>query len=425
MSQGGHNTRRTLALVALVALLGNAAAYPAMPGSCEGVFSGAHVPKKDPAADEAGGWRIQVVPRLICLLCVADCIALRATVCGAFSHRVSMRNWQISNVSRTGSAVKTAHVSLLNDDSSASYSGFLLKSFDAYTGAYIGKFSDFPSGTELFRGCPVAEAALGHSNLVYFDGKANALRVKVEWPADRELGFAFFPVQSLYVWYEAYASTCPPLDTGPRGREMHNKALKEGFFSTRLGLDAWAYLYLGFYMPMLLLIFAGAASHRTNRPRGLGSRLNFTVPLKNVPSMLQLSLGEWMSHALFYSVQIVIVALMTAQIAREARDMNLPFDGGRRQSESAHSNGGQRWYPNPWDAYFGRASGRLLQANLGLTLLLPTRNAVWPSVLGISFERCVKYHRIVGRCTFINLIVHFVAMVMVYGSDVLMVKPKP
>lgn len=40
-------------------------------------------------------------------------------------------------------------------------------------------------------------------------------------------------------------------------------------------------------------------------------------------------------------------------------------------------------------------------------------------LVGISFERCVKYHRHVGRWTFINLIAHFVALVVVYGSDVL------
>ena len=52
-------------------------------------------------------------------------------------------------------------------------------------------------------------------------------------------------------------------------------------------------------------------------------------------------------------------------------------------------------------------------------MLLPTRNAVWPSLVGISFERCVKYHRHIGRWTFLNMVAHFVAMITVYKIDVL------
>ena len=44
-------------------------------------------------------------------------------------------------------------------------------------------------------------------------------------------------------------------------------------------------------------------------------------------------------------------------------------------------------------------------------------------LVGISFERCVKYHRHVGRWTFVNMVAHFVALVVVYGSDVLTTRP--
>ena len=41
------------------------------------------------------------------------------------------------------------------------------------------------------------------------------------------------------------------------------------------------------------------------------------------------------------------------------------------------------------------------------------------ALVGISFERCVKYHRHVGRWTFVNMVAHFLALVVVYGRDVL------
>eukprot|EP00960_Hanusia_phi_P071342 767530-Hanusia_phi.AAC.7 len=61
-----------------------------------------------------------------------------------------------------------------------------------------------------------------------------------------------------------------------------------------------------------------------------------------------------------------------------------------------------------------RAFGRLLQSNLALSLLLPTRNSIWPALIGISFERCIKYHRVVGRVTFFFLFAHAVFMI---GKD--------
>jgi len=143
---------------------------------------------------------------------------------------------------------KTASVSLVNDRNPSAYmTGFLLKSFDLTTGAYIGKFSNLPPNTELFTGCPVAEAAVHHTEGLYLSASDDILTLEVQWPSDRELGFAFFPVQSLYVWHEVYGST-----TGlkPR-RSLHNLPLYEGFFGARLGEDAWVFLYLGTSPPLL------------------------------------------------------------------------------------------------------------------------------------------------------------------------------
>jgi hypothetical protein len=301
---------------------------------------------------------------------------------------------------------KTALVSLVHPEPRAAFSGFLLKSYDLETGKYIGSFSKLPAYTELYGGCPVPEAAVHHNQEAYWDGQQDKLTVQVEWPADRELGFVCFPVRSEFEWYEVYGSTTgkqPPAD-------LHAVALRTSIFSPRLGDSAWFYLNLAFYLPILLLVFVGTAAKEMNGPGQLGSKLNCSVPAKTAPEPLRLSLGEWLSYAVFYVVQIVVLALMTVQINNETEGK--PFS----------KDDGVKWYPNPWDAALGRALGRLLQANMALTLLLPTRNAVWPRLVGISFERCVKYHRHIGRWTFINMVAHFVAMLLVYGKDVLMTR---
>jgi len=311
----------------------------------------------------------------------------------------------VLKTSRTDS-MQGATVSIVNANPQASYMGFLLKSFDLETGKYIGKFSNLPRGTELYAGCPVPEAAVHHNEPGFFDSKDNVLKVDVEWPAGRELGFALYAVKSLYEWHEAYGST-----SGLKpDRGLDNRMLYQGIFSPRLGKAAWAFLFLGFYVPLILLVLVGAAAKVTNGPGQMGSKLNHSVPVKSGPQIIQMSLGEWLSHGVFYLVQIVILALMTVQIQSETKGM--PFS----------EYDGVKWFPNPWDAAFARATGRLLQANLALTLLLPTRNAVWPAIVGISFERCIKYHRIIGRWTFINLLVHWIAMIIVYGSDILTVR---
>ena len=37
---------------------------------------------------------------------------------------------------------------------------------------------------------------------------------------------------------------------------------------------------------------------------GLSATLNYTVPIKKGPAMLQMSIGEWLSSLLFYVVQV-------------------------------------------------------------------------------------------------------------------------
>ncbi len=267
-----------LSVLLALALTGCAQAYPDLAGSCEGVFSGAHVRGlRHQGKRDDGGWSFEVSPP------------------------------------RTGSGnTKSALVSLVHPDPQQQFfSGFLLKSFDLETGQYIGAFSQLPMYTELFAGCPVPAAAVHHNARGYWDGTANGrLTVKVEWPADRELGFVCFLVKTQFEWFEVFGST-----TGKRpAKGLHDVELYQGIFSPRLGKAAWAYLYLGFYVPMLLLVFVGAAAKESNSPGQLGGKLNHTVPAKTAPAVLRLSLGEWLSIALFYVVQIVILALMTLQI---------------------------------------------------------------------------------------------------------------
>jgi len=369
----------TLTALLVAAFAGLGAAYPNMAGSCEGVFSGNHVDPAEvgkPRGD--GGWRFRVV------------------------------------LGTSTSSTKTANVSVVNDDPAAWFMGFLLKAFDLETGKYIGKFprSGLPQFTQRFEGCPVPEAALSHDGLGYWNGKEQALTVAVEWPAERELGFAIFPVRSLFEWYEVYGST-----SGLKPAEgLHNAMLYQGFFSPRLGnilgdcswhCSTWALLHFGLYAPIILIVAVGVLAKSTNGPGGPGSKLNHTVPVNNGPLILQISIGEWLSLALFVLVQATILALMVVQIGAEGKDM--PYS----------EYDGVQYPPNPWDATVGRALGRLLQGNLALTLLLPTRNSVWPALVGISFERFVKYHRVMGRWTFINLVCHFVAMWMTYDVDCL------
>lgn len=304
--------------------------------------------------------------------------------------------------SRTGST-RAATVSVVNDNAQAWFIGFLLKSFDLQTGEYIGTFSKLPQGAEHYDGCPVPAAAVNHNGYGFWNGQEQALSVEVEWPSDRELGFVIFPVATMFEWYEVHGST-----SGLQpAKGLHKAVLDQRVFSPRLDMPMWALLHFGLYAPMILLVAVGVLAKGTNGPGGVGAKINHTFPVNSGPLILQISVGEWLSLVLFVLVQGVVLALMVLQIQREAKD--LPYS----------EYDGVKYPPNPWDAAVGRALGRLLQANFALTLLLPTRNSVWPALVGISFERFVKYHRVIGRWTFINLVCHFVAMWVVYDVDCL------
>ncbi len=51
-------------------------------------------------------------------------------------------------------------------------------------------------------------------------------------------------------------------------------------------------------------------------------------------------------------------------------------------------------------------------------ILLVTRFSIWPWIFGISFERAIKFHRLVGRLFIINVSVHALWMIIAYIPSV-------
>lgn len=55
-----------------------------------------------------------------------------------------------------------------------------------------------------------------------------------------------------------------------------------------------------------------------------------------------------------------------------------------------------------------------------IAVMLPvTRHSVWPMILGLSFERAIKYHRWLGRLTCVWVLVHFATQIHKYGGEII------
>jgi hypothetical protein len=99
-----------------------------------------------------------------------------------------------------------------------------------------------------------------------------------------------------------------------------------------------------------------------------------------IMSVSDLTYGECVSVA-WYFLAVIAVMVMSVYDSRT---------GGRKDNE-----------------VYVFMSGHLLQLNLALTMLPVTKNTIWLQTLyGISFERAVKFHRVIAGFTVLSAVAH-------------------
>lgn len=285
----------------------------------------------------------------------------------------------------------------------ANYSipGFIINLYDPVTMQFIGTFdSPFPQYTGNANACgDTMASSLGHiANPINFDfSGAKALAAPFSLPADYTLARrveAFAVVirdMKRYVMVSSEAAAAPivapanpcPSITGV-SPNISPGAVVIGF-SPVVILSA---------VGLLLQAKALGSLRASLDTTLLGSKLVSPVWLSSVNeagfwlrtvtvdvlrATCTASVGETLAGFLFYATQAVALGLYWIRL----RETGMP-EGTR----------------------MARALGRLLQINLSLSLFLPTRNSLWNRLLGISFERCIKYHRIVSRTTIILVLAH-------------------
>jgi len=312
---------------------------------------------------------------------------------------------------------KTAVLSI-NSTGYGNFKGFLFKSYDLMNGGGLGDFSSLPPYTAILDSCPGKAAVTHYSREAYFN-RDKPLKFTVTWPSDKELGFQAFLVESTHTWYELRSST-----NGDFLPDDITLPSREGPFTVRLNESKWVVGPLVFYAPILLLVLGAMLSHNTNGPGKFGGIMHRKIFSK------ELQLPAWY-HSESIKSPGFWVRLLTMDVAESAIAMTwgeilacfLLFVAeiaslivwivmlSKEQKKYFH----YKDYVHPYDAVAARAFGRLLQYNLSLTLFLPTRHSLWPSLIGISFERLVKYHRIVSRVTFVVMILHLILMLAQYG----------
>lgn len=63
--------------------------------------------------------------------------------------------------------------------------------------------------------------------------------------------------------------------------------------------------------------------------------------------------------------------------------------------------------------------GHLSSIQMALLFFPVVRNSIWLNLLGISYERALKFHRVMARITLIFVIVHFITMDHLFGREML------
>ena len=83
---------------------------------------------------------------------------------------------------------------------SGTFRGFLIKSFDPYTGQALGNFiaSSLPANTMLYEGCNPSSSAVSHSMNVPIQD----LKLPFTWPAGQDIAFQLFIVELENKWFE-------------------------------------------------------------------------------------------------------------------------------------------------------------------------------------------------------------------------------
>ena len=61
-------------------------------------------------------------------------------------------------------------------------------------------------------------------------------------------------------------------------------------------------------------------------------------------------------------------------------------------------------------------SGHVCQLHLALVFLPVTRNSLWIPLLGVSFERAIKFHRWLGRIATFTAVIHLLVMLQSHAS---------
>jgi ferric-chelate reductase len=64
----------------------------------------------------------------------------------------------------------------------------------------------------------------------------------------------------------------------------------------------------------------------------------------------------------------------------------------------------------------GKALGHVNVLNLSLILLPVTRHSVWTWIFNISYERAIRFHRLLATSTLLSVTAHFIAMIIYYSQ---------
>lgn len=298
-------------------------------------------------------------------------------------------------------ALSIGNVTLSHRDGPRKLSGFLLRAVDAETMEELGTFSSLPDNTMLYEGCRRKAAAVCHvdkrsmSEKKKFHRKKDAgakhwspgdpvdlpARMQLTWPADQNVRLLFWAVTGHHNFLFAQANTGPAMapssQTDPRLMQAGctHAALSPSAMALSLcGLGAVAILgalpqvryslwLRGKVTPYVHLITLGGADY------GLGgwSRGRTAAALL------------WMcaqGGALFVAVQLI---------------------------------------PGfPLQATVGRGLGTLAAAGFCVVLVPVSRFSLWPRLLGVSYERAVTWHRLLGVWTLAASGVHGVLMINDY-----------
>jgi len=381
--------------IELCLLMGKSSAYPDISGSCNGVFSDAHLPRK---VSGDGGFKFRIGP-----------ISTNET------HKLV--NIFIAGTIRP--------------------KGLLIKAWDPISGKQMrnSRFQGENWGAlretmDYFDGCPVPMAAVTHTKHVR---QLMPLSFTFAWPKDKEASFTAWLVEHEHSWWSISASTAEsPAATIP----LHCPHQEWGgsasawlaFFPVVLFVigallltmmpDSWTRALTALQHCYPVAAVCPIGSEGCSSSKASSRLLAWGVSWLRVASINDITAWDVMVSLVFYGCQLGSVWLAM-------RDTDLRAGQVRWSDKASHHPPEEGAIaPNPLDAPLGRALGTTLQYALGMLLLLPTRKSVWPWLIGIDHSRCIKFHRMVARWTFLLALLHLLFLLEVYGlRDIFRIRP--